>query len=87
MSAPWNSARNMFVNSNLRSLQEVLRFATYNLSIRTEQSSKSVELKLLVVMRRLSLVGDICGILFCILHKSSLGVFIFIFFCIWLLLK
>ena len=39
---PWNSARNMFVNSNVRSLQEVLRFATYSLSTRIEQSTNVV---------------------------------------------
>ena len=39
---PRNSARNMFVNSNVRSLQEVLRFATYSLSTCIEQSTNAV---------------------------------------------
>ena len=38
----WNSARNMSVNTKVRSLHEVMRFATYTLVTRIEKSTNLV---------------------------------------------
>ena len=39
---PWSSARHMFVNANVRSLQEVVRFSSYSLFSRVCDSENSI---------------------------------------------
>ena len=39
---PWHSARQMFVNANVRSLQEVVRFSTFSLFSRVSGSDNSI---------------------------------------------
>ena len=39
---PWHSARQMFVNANVRSLQEVLRFSIFGLFSRVNNTDNSI---------------------------------------------